>query len=123
GAKAGDSTQVLSDAERPPSTTGADSDVSTPSLGSSMPSSVPPSTGPTGTQWQTPLSSEAAIAQEMGPGSVIKERFKLLDVLGVGGMGKVYKGIDLLKQEARDKNPYVAIKLLNEDFKSHPEAF
>ncbi|MBI2969788.1 MAG: protein kinase [Gammaproteobacteria bacterium] len=121
---AADSTQVLADEERPVTGTGVDLDISSPSLDSSGPSSIPSSTGPTGTQWQAPaMSSEAAIAQEMGPGSVIKERFKLLDVLGVGGMGKVYKGIDLLKQEARDKNPYIALKLLNEDFKTHPEAF
>ncbi len=61
--------------------------------------------------------------QELTTGSVIKQRFKLLEILGFGGMGRVYKGIDLLKQEAKDKNPYVAIKLLNEDFKSHPKAF
>lgn len=123
-AAGGDATQVLSDDERPAAArAGVDLDPSTPSVESFTPSSVPPSTGPTGTQWQTPMNSASSMAQELGPGSVIKERFKLLDVLGVGGMGKVYKGIDLLKQEARDKNPYVAIKLLNEDFKSHPEAF
>ena len=61
--------------------------------------------------------------QELTTGTVIKQRFKLLEILGVGGMGRVYKGIDLLKQEARDKNPYVALKLLNEDFRSHPNAF
>jgi serine/threonine protein kinase len=122
GGSGGDSTQVLTDDERP--TGGSvDIDLSSPSADASLPSSIPPSTGPTGTNWQQPMSSEAAIAEEMGPGSVIKDRFKLLDVLGIGGMGKVYKGIDLLKQEARDKNPYMAIKLLNEDFKSHPEAF
>ena len=66
---------------------------------------------------------EASATGPIGIGHVIKHRFKLLEVLGQGGMGKVYKGIDLLKQEARDKNPYVAIKLLNEDFKRHPEAF
>jgi serine/threonine protein kinase len=118
-----DSTRVMADDEKPATGAGVDMDISQPSLDSSGPSDIPPSTGPTGTKWQTPLSSEAAIAQEMGPGSVIKDRFKLLDVLGVGGMGKVYKGIDLLKQEARDKNPYIALKLLNEDFKTHPEAF
>jgi serine/threonine protein kinase len=38
-------------------------------------------------------------------------------------MGAVWKGKDLLKEEAKDRNPYVAIKLLQADFKRHPEAF
>lgn len=85
-------------------------------------SSVTSGTGPVGTEWSDP-SQQQGQTGELTTGGVIKQRFKLLDVLGIGGMGKVYKGIDLLKQEARDRNPYVAIKLLNEDFKSHPEAF
>ena len=80
-------------------------------------------TGPSGTEWADPSAAPEQMGAEMGPGSIIKHRFKLLDVLGVGGMGKVYKGIDLLKEEAKDRNPYMAIKLLNEDFKDHPEAF
>ncbi|MHC8441408.1 MAG: bifunctional serine/threonine-protein kinase/formylglycine-generating enzyme family protein [Candidatus Eutrophobiaceae bacterium] len=58
-----------------------------------------------------------------GEGSVIKQRFRLEKVLGIGGMGKVYRAMDLLKEEAKDKNPQVAVKLLNDDFKNHPEAF
>ncbi|OGT79557.1 MAG: hypothetical protein A3H91_15485 [Gammaproteobacteria bacterium RIFCSPLOWO2_02_FULL_61_13] len=120
GTPVGDRTQVMPQEQ----TGGVDFDLSSGSFDDSGPPSSPSATGPTGTQWQTPAtSSEAAMAQEMGPGSVIKERFQLLEVLGIGGMGKVYKGLDLLKQEARDRNPYMAIKLLNEDFKSHPEAF
>ena len=84
---------------------------------------VTSATGPAGTEWSDPSASTYQPGQELGPGSIIKHRFKLLEVLGVGGMGKVYKGIDLLKEEARDKHPYVAIKLLNEDFRDHPEAF
>ena len=38
-------------------------------------------------------------------------------------MGKVYKALDLLKAEAKDRKPYVAIKLLNDNFREHPESF
>ena len=99
-----------------------DIDVSAVNSGVSSPT-VTAGTGPTGTAWSDPSVGTHYEGGEMGPGSIIKHRFKLLEVLGVGGMGKVYKGIDLLKEEAKDKNPYVAIKLLNEDFRDHPEAF
>ncbi len=54
---------------------------------------------------------------------ILKDRFLLEKVLGVGGMGIVYKARDRLKVEAQDRDPYVAIKVLSEEFKSHPEAF
>ncbi len=76
-----------------------------------------------------PLKAESAKAPEKTDtgksikiGDTIKNRFVLLEILGVGGMGKVYKALDLRKQEARDNEPYVAIKLLNDEFRHHPEA-
>ncbi|CAM3827610.1 bifunctional serine/threonine-protein kinase/formylglycine-generating enzyme family protein [Parendozoicomonas haliclonae] len=54
---------------------------------------------------------------------LINNRFELKAILGSGGMGAVYKAVDLRKVEAKDRDPYVAIKLLNEDFKKHPDAF
>ena len=118
----GEATEVLPEEEK--SGTGpavVDLDISM--TGSDTSPSVGSATGPTATAWEEPRQAQSDQSKELGVGDVIKERFKLLDVLGIGGMGKVFKGIDLLKEEARDKNPYVAIKLLNEDFKSHPEAF
>jgi len=53
----------------------------------------------------------------------LKNRFVFEQMLGAGGMGRVYKAKDLLKIEAQDRDPYVAIKVLGEEFKSHPEAF
>ncbi len=58
-----------------------------------------------------------------GKGLLLKKRFLLEDVLGHGGMGTVYKTRDLRKVEAEDPNPYIATKVLNQDFKDHPDAF
>jgi serine/threonine protein kinase len=53
---------------------------------------------------------------------IIKERFVLDEPLGKGGMGQVFKALDLRKQEAEDDRPYVAIKFLGEAFSRHPKA-
>ncbi len=54
---------------------------------------------------------------------ILNNRFVLESTIGAGGMGTVYRAQDLRKIEARDTNPYVATKVLNGDFKKHPEAF
>lgn len=55
-------------------------------------------------------------------GDRIKQRFILDELLGEGGMGAVYRALDLRKQEAGDPQPYVAIKILGDSFKRHPRA-
>jgi len=49
-------------------------------------------------------------------GSRIKDRFILKERLGSGGMSVVFKALDLRKQEAKNSNPFVAIKVLGDLF-------
>lgn len=66
-------------------------------------------------------SSDSPIS--IGIGVTINQRFTLEKLLGRGGMGDVYLASDKRKIEAQDKTPYVAIKLLGDNFKRHPQAF
>jgi serine/threonine protein kinase len=63
-----------------------------------------------------------APSRQVSVGDIIKNRFVLDKVLGTGGMGAVYRALDLRKKEAGDNRPYVALKILGEDFKNHPHA-
>jgi serine/threonine protein kinase len=55
-------------------------------------------------------------------GSVVRGRFELESMIGEGGMGVVYRAVDRLHKEMQDRDPYVAIKILNADLKRHPSA-
>ncbi len=54
---------------------------------------------------------------------ILNNRFVLENSIGSGGMGTVFRAQDLRKVEASDTNPHVAIKVLNGNFKEHPDAF
>lgn len=69
------------------------------------------------------MSQEVEFAPRIGVGSTINNRFTLEKLLGRGGMGEVYLAVDERKVEAQDKNPHVAMKVLGENFKHHPQAF
>jgi serine/threonine protein kinase len=78
-------------------------------------------TGSTGgSMWEVDGGLAEGTAQQLYPGSVIRDRFVLVEELGRGGMGVVYKAFDRSRGDVRDR--YVAIKVLNEEFKRHPLA-
>jgi hypothetical protein len=71
-----------------------------------------------GSKWDVDALAEVGVA--LYPGSVIRDRFVLVEELGRGGMGVVYKAFDRSRGDVKDR--YVAIKVLNEEFKRHPLA-
>jgi predicted Ser/Thr protein kinase len=89
--------------------------------GSSTGTRTPTGSRPTSSDWGE-LPRHVAEAATLDIGSVVKERFVLEEELGRGGMGIVFKARDLRKEEAQDRNPWVALKLLNEEFRRHPES-
>lgn len=79
-------------------------------------------TGTGSSSWGDPSHWSAATTVPLAVGSVLKERFVLEEEIGRGGMGIVFKSRDLRMEEAQDRNPYVALKILNDEFKRHPES-
>lgn len=65
-----------------------------------------------------PVSTAGAAEQ----GATIGGRYRLEERLGHGGMGEVWRAVDLLRAQAGDPRSEVAIKLLTADFESHPSA-
>ena len=57
-----------------------------------------------------------------GKGDVLNGRFVLEECIGAGGMSTVYKALDRRKLEANDRYPYVAVKVLNVEFRAHPDS-
>ncbi len=81
------------------------------------PAETSPTVGPDG----IPVMAHGDEAIEVG--SILRNRFELVAKLGEGGMGAVYLATDKIKEEAQDKNPKIAVKVLNETFKQFRESF
>ena len=77
--------------------------------------STPPIT-PVVTETPSSISSEASAEV-----TIVDDRYVLQDRLGGGGMGVVYVARDQLLERHRDRNPYVALKLIKETFRDNAE--
>jgi non-specific serine/threonine protein kinase len=87
------------------------------------------SVGPAGTasgsgantaSWRRLAEAEGSEHAEVG--MLLKGRFMLEREIGHGGMGVVFLAKDARKVEARDRDPYVAVKVLNDEFRRHPDS-
>ncbi len=71
-----------------------------------------------------PLHSAASSKQSLHyPGKVIRDRFILEEEIGRGAMGTVYKALDKRREEAKNQQPYIAIKIINDSFTQSKTAF
>lgn len=61
-------------------------------------------------------------AKRVGVGTILRDRFILDREVGRGGMGVVYAAVDRRRLEAASGNPYVAVKLLNDEFRNNSDA-
>ena len=84
-----------------------------------------PGSGTAHARKEPPLFAESpeVSCDTLVPQMVVKDRFVLVEKLGSGGMGQVFKALDRRREEAHDRQPFIALKVLNKEVSAHPESF
>ncbi len=82
----------------------------------SAPPPVQPSDGDEMTEIVNPNGGDFRV------GATVRGRFELVEELGEGGMSKVFKALDRVRAEAKDRQPYVAIKVLSQVVRQSPHS-
>lgn len=82
----------------------------------SAPAPMQPSDGDEMTEIVNPNGGEFRV------GATVRGRFELVEELGEGGMSKVFKALDRVRAEAKDRQPYVAIKVLSQVVRQSPHS-
>lgn len=72
---------------------------------------------------QDSASDVTTLKPMIGEGAELNGRFKLEEQIGRGGMSRVFRAVDQRKVEAKNRNPYVAVKIMKVEGPHAGQAF
>jgi len=95
--------------ESEPAGMATETDLAPPVLTQAVESAEPPTAAP-------------PARKTLGPGSLLQHRYLLQEKVGTGSMGDIYKAIDREKEASGSAEPWVAVKIVSQEFSRNPNA-